>query len=328
MNKYATYSGKPAQAQFSKNRQLHVANDLAQPIYALPAPSMGSAIAQLFVDTAKMGASARHDLVPSPSGALKTLEDIRGLVNLLELGRLAARASSDLVDPGSMTGHRRALGDYLKANATLVRPGEAPQLLQVDLWKAGDLFKIQSWQALFNASAITLFLATEDLERFVFFDTGADDSWIFRHGGVVRAKYGSLWQPDPSAGTIYVSRGDRLPSGTWLEPGDSLTSANGQYVFVYQTDGNAVVYDISDRARHKPIWASDTGGAQAWRLELESAGRVVIRSAEGREAWADPRSKTDQATRYWASSLIMGNNGVLQVIGANGGWGWASNWKP
>src|SRR3954468_1981059 len=113
----------------SKDRQLHVANDLAQPVYVLPTPSMGSVIAEMVVNTAKMGVSARHDLVPGPNGVLKNLNDIQKLVNLLELGRLAGKAASDLVDQGAVADHRRALGDYLKANAKLVHPGEAPQIL-------------------------------------------------------------------------------------------------------------------------------------------------------------------------------------------------------
>ena len=144
---------------------------------------------------------------------------------------------------------------------------------------------------------------------------------------MVRARRNSLWEPNPNGGFVYVSRGDRLPSGTWLEPGDSLTSPNGKYVFVSQHDGNAVVYDVSDLARHTPSGASNTGGASAWRLEVQRTGKVVVWSAEGKEAWSDPRSKTGEATHDWNCSLNMNDDGILRVIGGNGGWGWATNWK-
>jgi hypothetical protein len=51
-----------------------------------------------------------------------------------------------------------------------------------------------------------------------------------------------------------------MQPGEVLNPDDSITSADGQYFFVYQTDGNLVLYSNRSGA---PLWASNTAGTQA-----------------------------------------------------------------
>jgi hypothetical protein len=313
----------------AKDRQLHIANDVAQPIYVIVAPSMNYAIVDMFVSGTVAGQSAaRKDMGSiSSTGVMRNLSDIQKLVNILELMKLAGKARTDTAAQQQAASYRQSLGNYLKQHATLIRPGNVAQVLKADLGSLKGYLSTSGWTALFNSDSVSLFLATEDLERFAFVTTAPDHSWIFRYGGVVRSKYGSLWQPDSDAGFVYASKGDRLPSGSWLEPGESLTSANGYYVFVYQHDGNAVVYDVRNVAKHEAKWASGTANKPAWRLELMNIGKIVIWSAPGQHAWVDSRSVTDKETLFSHSTLIMGDDGILRVIGDSGEEGWTSVWK-
>lgn len=310
-----------------KDRQMHLSNGTSQPIYVMVTPSMGFAFANAFTSSLKQAVSARDGAPPSATGAIKNLNDFQQLANMLQLMRLNQKVAT------SGGGVQAQLGldemkEYLKQNATTLAPSETKQLLKVNTVNPAKYLSLDTWTALFNANALSLFIATDDMTKLVFLDTGADDSWIFRGEDVVRAKYGTLWEADSDAGRVYVSKGDRLPSGASLEPGDSLTSQNRKYVFVYQRDGNAVVYDVQQAGKHVPIWASNTGGNKAWGLELFHKGEVVLWSEKGKRLWTDPRSTTEKETFFTGSFLVMADDGVLRVVGDHKEVGWSSRWKP
>lgn len=309
-----------------KDRQMHLSNGSSQPIYVMVTPSMGFAFANAFTSTAKQGVSARDGSPPSVTGAIKNLNDFQQLANLLVLMRMNQKVATSSGGVQTQV-YLDEMKEYLKQNATTLAVGETKQLLKVDTANPVKYLSLDTWSALFNADALSLFIATEDMTKLVFFDSGADDSWIFRGEEVVRAKYGTLWQDDPGAGKVYVSKGDRLPSGATLEPGDSLTSLNRKYVFVYQRDGNAVVYDVRQMGKHVPIWASNTGGSKAWALELFHKGEVVIWSEKGAKLWTDPRSSSEKETFFGRSFLVMADDGVLRVVGDHNQVGWSSRWK-
>jgi hypothetical protein len=45
-----------------------------------------------------------------------------------------------------------------------------------------------------------------------------------------------------------------MQPGEVLNPGGAITSADGRYTFVYQSDGNLVIY----RPDGTPVWATNT----------------------------------------------------------------------
>jgi hypothetical protein len=309
-----------------KDRQMHLSNGSSQPIYVMVTPSMGYAFANALTSTAKQAVSARDGSPPSAVGAVKNLNDFQQLANMLALMRLNHQVATS--DGGVQTQvYLNEMKQYLKENATTLAVGETKQLLKVNTANPIKYLSLDTWTALFNSDALSLFIATEDMTKLVFLDSGADDSWIFRGEEVVRAKYGTLWQDDPGAGKVYVSKGDRLPSGASLKPGDSLTSQNRKYVFVYQHDGNAVVYDVRQVGKHVPIWASNTGGNTASALELFHKGEVVLWSEQGKKLWSDPRSSSEKETFFSGSFLVMADDGILRVVGDHKQVGWSSRWK-
>ena len=60
--------------------------------------------------------------------------------------------------------------------------------------------------------------------------------------------------------------------GTWLHPGDSLTSRNGQFQLIMQGDGNLVEYGIG----RKVLWASSTTRAPGSSAVVNPDGRITI----------------------------------------------------
>jgi hypothetical protein len=57
-----------------------------------------------------------------------------------------------------------------------------------------------AWGAVFGASDMALIIVNKSLEKKVAFNTNSHWSWIITGEGVVRAKYGTLWQQDRGAG--------------------------------------------------------------------------------------------------------------------------------
>jgi len=97
-----------------------------------------------------------------------------------------------------------------------------------------------------------------------------------------------------------------LYQGETLKQGERLISSNNSFKAVYQTDGNFVIYNSSNR----PIWASNTSRRRSNRLIMQSDGNLVI---------------YNNRTPIWASNtyrrgglyIIMQNNGKLIMYAAN-----------
>lgn len=78
-------------------------------------------------------------------------------------------------------------------------------------------------------------------------------------------------EPDP------VAPADQLTRGQTLAAGAQLTSPNGRYRAVMQTDGNLVVY-----ASTRALWHSRTAGNPGARLVLQGDGNLVLYPGAGR----------------------------------------------
>lgn len=108
-----------------------------------------------------------------------------------------------------------------------------------------------------------------------------------------------------------------LYQGSTLKQGDSLISSNNRFKAVYQTDGNFVIYNSTNR----PLWASNTSYNEIWRksnrLIMQSDGNLVI---------------YNNRTPIWASNtsgsnglyIIMKNNGKLVIYTANNRVVWST----
>jgi hypothetical protein len=80
-----------------------------------------------------------------------------------------------------------------------------------------------------------------------------------------------------------------------LTPGQSLSSPNGQYYLIMQTDGNLVVYATGG----KPVWSSGTNGKGVTQMVMQTDGNLVLYRG---------------STPVWASNTPGNGGGVLNVL--------------
>ena len=128
------------------------------------------------------------------------------------------------------------------------------------------------------------------------------------------------------------AQSDTLWTNQALYPGQYLLSQNGHYQFIFQTDGNVVLYDMWNN--HRALWATNTvnqyyrwGNTRSDHLLMQSDGNLVLsgyHSFYGISAivsipnppyarWASG-SNADWVWQYHADpTLVMQNDGNLVI---------------
>lgn len=108
---------------------------------------------------------------------------------------------------------------------------------------------------------------------------------------------------------------DTMTAGMSLTEGQTITSQNGEYVLVYQGDGNLVVYRWSDGV---PMWHAGTNGTVAGSVDMQSDGNFVVYASGAGAVW--------HASTYGnpGAYVRLNNDGSLVVYSAGGGVLWSS----
>jgi hypothetical protein len=110
-----------------------------------------------------------------------------------------------------------------------------------------------------------------------------------------------------------TAQGDHMQPGEVLNPGQSISSANGQYSFIYQSDGNLVLYRESDR---HPLWTPNTDGRVGVCIMQDDGNLVVY---DPTLSWASGISG------HPGSHLVVQNDGNVVIYQPNGAPLWATN---
>ncbi len=134
------------------------------------------------------------------------------------------------------------------------------------------------------------------------------------------------WQFLPIAGSTFTDSGTGtvhaapspagqtvLHPGDSLTPGQSITSPNGLYKLVMQSDGNVVAYDGAS-----VLWASGTNPAGAVAV-MQSDGNFVVYDGSNNPLWATETSGNPGAY------LTLGNAGEFGVLSVGGS---TTLWAP
>lgn len=112
------------------------------------------------------------------------------------------------------------------------------------------------------------------------------------------------------------AQGDDMQPAEVLNPDQSITSPNGNYTFVYQGDGNLVLYRNRDG---KALWASNTYGRPAEVCIMQGDGNLVIYGPDGEYIW-------DTATHgHPGSHLVVQDDGNVVIYDPAGTPIWATN---
>jgi hypothetical protein len=106
--------------------------------------------------------------------------------------------------------------------------------------------------------------------------------------------------------TCNSSSPSSITNNSYIQPGGCLLSPNHEYELVMQTDGNLVLYYMS---QSDPLWDSHTGVRGAYAT-LQATGNLIVNSTVGL-SW-------QSGTAASSSSLVLQDDGNLVVYGTNG----------
>src|SRR4051812_28149328 len=89
---------------------------------------------------------------------------------------------------------------------------------------------------------------------------------------------------------------DQLFADEALGPDQFVTSATGRYTFVYQSDGNLVLYKNYRRQGRRALWASGTAGTSVGVCVMQGDGNLVVydgnhQAVWSSDTWHDPGSR-------------------------------------
>ena len=98
---------------------------------------------------------------------------------------------------------------------------------------------------------------------------------------------------------------DTVAAGGTLTLGQSITSANGEFSFVLQNDGNLVLYAEGGAVSSVALWASGTAGQQVWQAVMQNDGNLVLYAP-------------DEQTPLWASGSGPGHPGAWLIVQDDG----------
>ena len=112
------------------------------------------------------------------------------------------------------------------------------------------------------------------------------------------------------------SHPDRLMPGEGLAIGRSITSSDGRFRMILQSDGNLVLYAPNNLA----LWASNTAGhSDVWDVVMQGDGNLVVYNVFGHPLWA---SNTAGRPGAW---LIAQNDGNAVIYDPANHPLWATN---
>ncbi|GAA0381828.1 hypothetical protein [Bacillus horti] len=323
----------------SADNQIHVANRCGENIYVIPMPNKdwvwGDIGFTVLTTILTFGEAA-----PAAATAINSLSRLQKAITLVKsiLGNPYVKAikyaaleykiarnglrevETEILRKAEAA--RKEIITFLKSEGALIKPNEFKQVSNEKNYNPLRMISPSGWGGLFGASDAALFIATESLSRFALFNTNSDYSWIVEPNMVVRSKYGHIWESAKSEGYYRFSASDRLVEGQDLKPNESISSPNKSYDFVYQEDGNAVIYERRKPDGEKAIWASDTYGKAAWRTCMQDDGNFVVYEAEGKPVWATDKCGYDPM--YEGCSLVMQDDGNLVIYNKDNKVIWAS----
>jgi hypothetical protein len=137
-------------------------------------------------------------------------------------------------------------------------------------------------------------------------------------GNIVGQRDGLSFSDRLGVAILYATpaTGNDMRPGEMLEPGQAITSSNGMYRFVYQTDGNLVLYRISNGT---PLWNSGTWGTAAGTCLMQHDGNLVVYRKDGVAIWSSVTGNQP------GSALVAQNDGNVVIYKTNGVPAWATN---
>ncbi|MBD0256009.1 MAG: hypothetical protein ICV83_09845, partial [Cytophagales bacterium] len=107
--------------------------------------------------------------------------------------------------------------------------------------------------------------------------------------------------------------------GQVLNPDQFITSGSGRYTFVYQGDGNLVLYKNYPQGDRRALWASNTFGTTTGVCIMQTDGNLVVYDRDANPLWASgTHGNLD-------SRLVMQDDGNAVIYRPDNVPVWATN---
>jgi hypothetical protein len=103
-----------------------------------------------------------------------------------------------------------------------------------------------------------------------------------------------------------------------LWPGDMVNSTDGRLHFVYQGDGNLVLYFGTGTSGWQPLWASNTDGTSPGFVIMQADGNLVVYNRSGSPVWSSDTFRS-------GSWLAVQNDGNVVIYSPSGGAVWSTD---
>ncbi len=199
----------------SIDNQIHVANNSSETIYVFVAPNTDWLIADLVVGVASLAFS-----VGGVAKSVKTVKDLYNMtrtLTIMEKLKLVYKAYgivSPISGAGSVIMKANDIAnakDFVRKNAVPIAPRNFQKVLDRTNLNPLDYFSPTGWAAVCGGSEKSLMIVNESFTKQAQFNTNSDWSWIVNDKAIVRSKYGTIWQEDPSAGAYWFG-GDKIPN--------------------------------------------------------------------------------------------------------------------
>jgi hypothetical protein len=129
------------------------------------------------------------------------------------------------------------LKEFLQKSAIAIDAGDFKRVNDTSYLKVWNALNPSYWGALSGCQTVQVLIIDDSMERTCSFSTGADDSWIVTPDRIVRSKYGTIWQQDPSAGCHFWNNAVVIyMDGSYQGPSQNLVA--GRYNTAQLTIGD------------------------------------------------------------------------------------------
>ncbi len=178
------------------------------------------------------------------------------------------------------------------------------------------------WASGTDGRPLGVTIAQSDGNLVIYAPTGSDPIWssdTWQHPGshlvvqddgnvvIYRPDGTPVWDTSTWIQTGPTATGNGMQPGEVLNPGDRIYSANTRYEFVYQTDGNLVLYD-----QGRALWASGTDGRPLGVTIEQSDGNLVIYGRAGAVIWSS------DTWQHPGSHLVVQDDGNVVIYRPDG----------
>lgn len=169
-----------------KSHNIHIANNLSEDVLVFIVPNKDWAVADMMIDAVL--ASSTLSFVSLG----KTMAEFAVLTFQVSAYNTAMISENETLLNGVKAFFEK-FASRLKAQ-TVEKVFDQTKLNPIKYLSAS------TYGALLEASNMSIIILTPSLSKVAAFNTNSDWSWIVNDDGIVRAKYGKLWQEDREAG--------------------------------------------------------------------------------------------------------------------------------